>query len=349
MNYNKNKQENIEVDEMKIKSHLNASLDLSGISVSEDLINRTLQAIKKQESEQQATEADKTSPEDEHKKVIPWNRYARTFAGVAAAAIVVVAGYGLIKGGLLTAQKSESTTDSSVQMTYDTASTESAADSTMSAATDSATADSAASSTEEAATATEDPTNAFTAQQNTSGAETTTGAETTAGAEATTEEPQYSITFDSDMAETDAGEGVYGSTNDATVGARTMLKGTEDTSVLTFRDIVLADPAQASKVTIADALNGITVTLTTEEAILDFYSVMDGQQFTYATESASETVDYTIEITAAPDAALYTMTVGDYITVVYTGDETTSQSLYDAVDLESLKQSLSDLCLKYNQ
>lgn len=338
MKYNKNKQENIEVDDMKIKSHLNASLDLSGISVSEDLINRTLEAIKKQESEQQTAEAEKTSPEDEHKKVIPWNRYARTFAGVAAAAIVVVAGYGLIKGGLMSAQKSDSSTENSLQMTYDTASTESAADSTMSAATDAATADSAAgASTEEAATASDELANAFTAQQNTS------------DAEATAEEPQYSITFNADASEADSGEGTYGAASDTAVGAKApMLKGTADISVLAFRDIVLADPAQASKITISDALDGITVTLTSETEIQDFYSVMDGQQFTYAEEAASG-ADYTIEITATPDQALYTMTVGDHVTVVYTGNETTSQSLYDAVDLESLKQVLSDFCLKYNQ
>jgi hypothetical protein len=45
---NKDKKTNIKNDELNIRSHLNASLDLNGISVSEDLINRTLEAINKQ-------------------------------------------------------------------------------------------------------------------------------------------------------------------------------------------------------------------------------------------------------------------------------------------------------------
>lgn len=348
MKYNNNKQEDIEIDDMKIKSHLNASLDLSGISVSEDLINRTLEAIKKQEpkqqeitqqeAEQQTAETEKTSQADEHRKVIPWNRYVRTFAGVAAAAIVVVAGYGLIKGGF-TAQKSANSTDNA-QMTYDTASTGSASDSTMSAATDTETADFAAESAAEDTVVSEEVTNAYTAKQDTS--------ET----EAAVEEPQYSITFNGDAEEEGSAygtDGTVGTSSDTAAGTDVpMLKGTADISVLTFRDIVLADPDQASEITISDALNKITVTLTSKTDILDFYSVMDVQQFTYATEAASE-ADYVIEITAVPDQALYTMTVGDHVTVAYSTDETTSQSIYDAADLQGLKQALSDFCLKYSQ
>ena len=46
MSYDKIKINIKEVDELNIKSHLNTSLEAEGISVSEDLINRTLEAIK---------------------------------------------------------------------------------------------------------------------------------------------------------------------------------------------------------------------------------------------------------------------------------------------------------------
>ena len=86
MNYNgKDKNDKIELDELKIKSHLNTSLDLIGISVSEDLINRTLAAIKEQalSGEDEVTQTSIMKPT---KKIIAWNRYIRGFAGVAAAA-----------------------------------------------------------------------------------------------------------------------------------------------------------------------------------------------------------------------------------------------------------------------
>lgn len=50
MNFDKNKSDYSKLDDMNIKSHLNTSLEMSGISVSEDLIQRTLQAIKEQQS-----------------------------------------------------------------------------------------------------------------------------------------------------------------------------------------------------------------------------------------------------------------------------------------------------------
>ena len=91
----KSKYDRIEQDELNIKSHLNTSLDLSGISVSEDLINRTLAAIKEQAiSSEEVTKTDDLAP---RKKIIAWNRYIRGFAGVAAAALIVVIGYNFIQ------------------------------------------------------------------------------------------------------------------------------------------------------------------------------------------------------------------------------------------------------------
>lgn len=330
MKYN-NKNENIEVDDMKIKSHLNASLDLSGISVSEDLINRTLEAIKKQTAQQQITEVSQTSMEEEHKKVIPWNRYIRTFAGVAAAAIVIVAGYGIINSGMMGSKKSASTNDTaSMDMAYETT----AADSTMSTADATATQDITATTdtaTEEAAVTNEQE-NALSAQDDNS-----------------EEALQFTITADTGMAAADAEEGATGSVGDTTVGATApMLKGAVSESPLAFRDIFPAEPTQVNSITVTDLVNVSSFTLTLQEDILDFYTVMDQQQFTYSTETAAEAA-YTIEITTAPEEALYSMTIGDHITVNYSGGGVSSQSLYDAVDMEALKQSLIDLLTKYSR
>ncbi len=91
MSFDQKKSINIEYDELNIKSHLNTSLDLEGISVSEDLINRTLEAIRKQSqvTEMPVTEQQTQEPE---RKVIPWFRYARNIAVVAAAGLILVVG-----------------------------------------------------------------------------------------------------------------------------------------------------------------------------------------------------------------------------------------------------------------
>ncbi len=332
MNYNGKKNENIEIDDMKIKSHLNASLDLSGISVSEDLINRTLEAIKKSSEEQLENEVSKTSSED-YKKVIPWNRYIRTFAGVAAAAVVVVAGYGLFSGALFSAKKSDTQNSTNIDMAYDASFTESTT-----AASDSDTyqAKMEGEAMEEA-TASDEMANAagaFTAE------------ESMDTADAVVEAPLFSIT--ADIVEEDAGEGISGFTGESIASSTPSDSrlGEYGVDVLTFRDIFLADPAQAEYITVTDEVNKTSITLTSQVEINDFYGIMDQQQFTFASGSSSDT-NYSIEVTATPEAALYTMTIGTQVTVVYTGAEVASQSLYDAVDIEALKIILGEFYQKY--
>lgn len=86
-----NKHNNIEFDDMMLKSHLNASLDKDKINVSEELINRTLAAIKSQQSSQDSL-TNNHSPSVN--RVVPFSRYVRSFAGVAAAALILVVGIG---------------------------------------------------------------------------------------------------------------------------------------------------------------------------------------------------------------------------------------------------------------
>ena len=89
MNFDNRDKDDINFDDMDIRSHLNTSLDVRGISVSEKLIQKTLQAIKDQPEMNQDLQ-DETSKEG---RKAPWGRYVRGFAGVAAAALVLLAGY----------------------------------------------------------------------------------------------------------------------------------------------------------------------------------------------------------------------------------------------------------------
>lgn len=89
MNYNKN-----EIDDLKIKAHLDASLDMKEIGVSEDLINRTLAAIKANSAEAKISR-DKDAKKE--RKLPSWNRYIYGFARVAAVVLIIAAGYAVLR------------------------------------------------------------------------------------------------------------------------------------------------------------------------------------------------------------------------------------------------------------
>jgi hypothetical protein len=346
MNYN-DKKSNNELDDMNIKSHLNASLDLSGINVSEDLINRTLAAMGQQQSEQ--TDREETA-EHRRKKVIPWNRYLRTAAGIAAAVVVVVLGYQAVSQmhiGVGSKEKSfdsstaEDSSDNSIMMEETAQGSESAGLADKNAATAEGSAEIAA-------------------------------ADTAAQDQAVTA-PQYTITASDELTTSDAGDDANGSTTGSSAGdtqesaeaeskadessaadSRALTKNTESltgsrTAFLTFRDIYLPDPAQAEYIKISDELNQIEITLTKQEDILEFYSVMDQHQFTY-NSNGSTGENYKVEVKSPePDKAFYTMAIGDTVQVIYEAGETVSQSCYNASDMVLLKQNLDEFIKKYNQ
>lgn len=93
MSFEQKKRNELEMDELKIKSHLNTSLEIEGISVSEDLINRTLNAIRLQEAEGSYDNKDKS----ERNKSIFVYRHSRTLVTVAAAVLLLVVGVSAIR------------------------------------------------------------------------------------------------------------------------------------------------------------------------------------------------------------------------------------------------------------
>ncbi len=104
----------LEKDDLEIKSYLNSSLDLMGVYVSEDLISKTLAAIKQADTENQESnsasgnlqQVNNTDEAVNHKKdrgiaanKVTWRKYIRRFAGVAAAVLVLTAGINFTKMG----------------------------------------------------------------------------------------------------------------------------------------------------------------------------------------------------------------------------------------------------------
>lgn len=126
MSFDQKKNGSMDHDEMNVKSHLNTSLEKEGISVSEDLINRTLEAIRKQSQEAVGPVSVEQERQPE-RKVIPWFKYARNFAAVAAAGLILVLGInGLGQTGRKDSQ-SEASKDKESNISYDMATTEQAA------------------------------------------------------------------------------------------------------------------------------------------------------------------------------------------------------------------------------
>lgn len=87
MKYSKN-----ENDDLIIKAHLDASLDKKGISVSEELISRTLAAVKAN-----SAEAESKGNAKKARSLPSWSRYIYGFAKAAAVVLIIAAGYIIFK------------------------------------------------------------------------------------------------------------------------------------------------------------------------------------------------------------------------------------------------------------
>lgn len=336
MNYNDKKKENIELDELDIKSHLNTSLDLNGISVSEDLINRTLEAIRKQPTEFVKEEDARKTSNTEGKKLHSWNRYIRGFAGVAAAALILVGGYQLLDNLHIGSNKSDNSTDLSAGeelKSYDKAAqNESAENGTLAAKGDAEDTSNSLINDSQDMTSTAD-----------SGYLERKEDDAITGEEVV--EPQFSIATDS-LTNTKVGNYYGGAVDEAESEKPNTQVNTELTEMLTFRDIFLTDPEQAEYITLTDEVKKSSITLTAKEEILEFYTVMDKHQFTQNTEAAVDQ-NYSVEISNPQKDALYTMIIGNYVTVNYQDVDVSSQSLYHAQDIELLKQDLQEFFDKY--
>lgn len=137
----KNNSNEINKDSLDLKSHLDASFDYDNIKVSEELINKTLEAIKNSNNKEELKE--------DNRKVTPFkkksNKWVSTRRVAAAAAVLIlfVAGYRVIDGGLGGKKSDQNSTMESARdemnifhkvegdtgATMDSATTESAAES----------------------------------------------------------------------------------------------------------------------------------------------------------------------------------------------------------------------------
>lgn len=347
MSYNDKKNNGMEMDDLNIKSHLNTSLDLSGISVSEDLINRTLAAIKEQ-SVSSKEEETKDGTDKQEKRVLPWNKYVRGIAGIAAAAIVAVIGINYINQAPMENKKAELAIDSAMPESATSSST----DSNMSSQTLPA----EEKSSEDASVLSDGSQEAqkqftITAEAYAGGEDSQSGAsgdaalngETALGNENVEAPEQADIAVSEEESQ--------GMTSDENVTQKfsSLARNMEEPLLYSFRDIFIPSPEQAQYITISDDRNNTSVTLTKQEDIEAFYLVMDSHQFSAAGTDSETDPNYTVEMNSSELGMLYTMEVGNNLTVRYTQGENVVEMLYYAVDDSRFKSELAEFYTGYSE
>jgi len=327
MSFKDKKIDNIELDDMKIKSHLNTSLDLNKISISEDLINRTLEAIRMQPSTENSKSEDDLKFKDVQKKVIPWNRYARSIVGVAAAVLVVLVGYNVMKSLPNVNIGFQKNATSDYQNDENNAMEESQADTELSILSENESTSMEAPEAEAGSAVTSD---------------TAASEYTITGNGAMQDGMEYKFgAEESDLANTDIADS-------AKIGLSTA-KDTGEPQILTFQNICVLTPEQLKSVTITNQEKGTTISLTDQIEILDFYSMMEKHTFTYTTE-VSAIQYYGVDlISPLPEEALYTIWVGESVTVRYTRGEEISDNTYKSTDDQAFKLDLDKFFEEYNK
>lgn len=333
MSYNdKNR---IEIDDMNIKSHLNTSLELSNITVSEDLINRTMEAIR----QSQTTAQDDIRAYEQGRKKLHWIKYVRTFATVAAAAVLIFIGYRAVDTMNFNVGSKKNASDMAKNDGRSEAPVEKSEEQSVNlAATESADADM-------------DNAAMMDKTEDINQKDITVADSVDEGLGADTEyksEQIFTITADTTTA--DSGEGTSGN-----VGGGELTPADEKEAELnselrlTFREIFLPDPLKAEYIAITNEANDITVTLTDQVDIQDFYLVMDQHIFAYSEATSSQT-SFTLESKLRDIEASYTMAVGENdIAIITSLGDTESSSIYRAEDQILFIKNVDELYRKYSQ
>lgn len=366
-------------DDFNIKSNLNTSLELKGIKVSEELINKTLEAIKKDMEEQPITktanpnEATGTSKQtgagEAVGKVKPigagkaaWYRNTRIIAGAAAALIIFTVGLGVITNfGKYT---SKYDTDSARSMVAEDGKEESAnasdASSDTSSGTDSTTNGEAVYNTDQSADQPFDLADAGTGSSeslagsaqskpdsDTSNAAASAKASPSAGTdnnaavaedkEAAKAAPKLSTTFRmQEEPVTDIPEDTQIADPDESK-LRGITSSLLQEESLIFPDIINVTCENISSVKVTDLIANREVSLTSQEDIQNFYSGMEQQKLVKSTTAPTALSNYTIEITNM-QGALFTIAIGDVITVSSISEGVSSQNFYYSLDTEGLQK-----------
>ncbi len=359
----RNDRENTKNDDIYIKKHLNSSFDLSSISVSEDLINRTLNAIRDRE--------ENLKDKIETAKAVKWYKNMRVISGIAVAVLLLVAGINTI--GRMGVKYDKSTEDAGKSVAYDTSAadegttdlasggglekemefkaieeskseTQTAADVPPDADvdTDDASFNMASSILEKGAA---DNGNSD-QMDNGDQVPDNTSPITSIPKDAKDPSSEDSSNESSEMA---SSEGTAKASDSISYGREANDKDNEsddiETSVttlenesnMTFSDIFIADPEEVDFMFLKDVVNNTEIYLTSEDEIDALYSLMDQHLFIKDTQ-LNPSDGYIIEIKMSESEELNTIHVGGGINI--------NSITYRVEDEALLIEELSDFYLK---
>ncbi len=299
-----------------IKSQLDHSLELSKISVSEELIKRTLEAIKNAENETPTRE----KPSVVMKKMVSWLTYARRTAGAVAALLVLGAGITLLhqmgSGGLVNmkADKSSDIMDGPDIME--------GSDNYSKGSSDRATSDS-------------DKNSGY-------------GDKGVKPGDKQNEVPEYDYLEESGglgdsssekptMAGTKDNGGMLGVAPEAALG-----------DLYKFGDIFVSAPKEAEYIKITEVSSSKQLLLSKSNDIDKFYGLME--QYEYIEDKTPLSREsYIIEARSIkPEELNYTLTIGDHISSTKEGSKTINYSTENIKDMESLIQRIKKFYTYYN-
>lgn len=296
---------NSENDDLKsIKSHLENSLDLNKIQVSEELIQRTLEAVKKAEAEKHAEEKDVITDQKSQfskyssDKTIQWNKIVRQVAGVAAA-ILIVAGFGMLSQMDLGMGKKS------------------------------------ANSMMDAATAPETTANDDQAKMDSNGGKYNLGQAYTANDSATSS--------DSGAQEDGAAPESKGDSNIEPEQSAEK-SNEENNNIITSKlsEIFFGTPSEIKYLRITNASTNEEIILTNQKSIDGFYSMM--QQYTFKNSSVAPTKQlFLIEAKSSkPEGDIYDLVIGDTISVTHKEKNTTGYGVYTVDNPQLMLQNITD-------
>jgi len=304
MNYSKKN-----IDELNIKEHLDASLDIKGISVSEDLINRTLAAVKKAQAE--TDELSGKIKIEERKRTVSMNRYIRSIAKVAAVVLVAAAGFAMVSS-LQRGSKKMDMYEQNMYIARDDAAQE------------------YASTTE--STGTNEPKLGAYDAGTASGKAAYDAADDQAGIESYEEKTN------------EAAANTFVDGGDTKMNSLTFAGPMP--VMLSIRDIFVPEPESIQSMTVKDT-EAKALELTSKDEILEIYSILERYSYKDSSEAKEDdNISFTIEA-RLQDGMIYTMTIGSGIKVEQNTLDTSFQLEYELEDVDLLLEDIVEFLNKY--
>lgn len=355
----KNNNPKLDIDDKKIKAHLNASFDLNSIQVSEELINRTMSAIKEQSAHTDNNQASVVQPS---KKSPSWNRSIRGVAGVAAAILLITVGINVMKQNSLMKSSDEAAqstdnsqydmvTEESAQVRkaqkFASESTESEAAGTMQAEDSvgiasvevpenniyrySVTADIIDNGTSE-----DEKADTTVNQEENGNQDSSSNIEKDKTEDETLTSDQQDIISNDDTPQIGIMQGRLSDTTNTKTSPKMALAAGESAlkqAKVSFKDIFLSNPSQAEYLTITDEVNNVSITLTKQVDIDEFYAMMEQQQYILQTQeenqaSSANAQNYEVQIKNPNPNAMYTLIIGDNLIVRYLEGDNIIENIY---------------------